>query len=335
MDEARTTGVAAWTAARDSWPESNPNKGALAYNAAWVQVMVGQGASAREAAAAAVSLARDPGPYLPAEARLLLAAADLASAGPEAPRALVTAVADAAEPLEQLDAPDPVVGLLLADVARRELASNRYTASRQLSSRAIAALAKSGEGRSHSSIQPYLTRGMAQIALDNDLRAALSSLKDINTALVLWGPPGEEPPEAYFRLLSWYAALRGLALSQGARDFETKRNAFGDDFPDEDPRFDAQSGPDCPDDMTKTAGPAIFYPNSALFAGRVGGAVIVAQLAPDGQVTDARVTASIPGPAFGQQAASAIRSWRYEVPAGTDARCLQNKRIVVSYAIED
>jgi TonB family protein len=194
-------------------------------------------------------------------------------------------------------------------------------------------LAKSGEGRSRSSIQPYVTRAMARIALQDDKEATLSALSDINTALVLWGPPGPQPAQPYFALLIWRGALYGMARSHGVPPENLSGNAFGTDTPPWALATESGASPECRGLIRRIAGPTIGYPAFAISMGRIGGAVIVTQLSPDGRVLQAQMGASIPEPSFGEEAIRAIRDWQFEVSPGTDAQCLSNYRIIVSFGL--
>jgi TonB family protein len=330
LNDARAAGVAAWAAARTAWADTNPNKGALAYNAAWIQTVTGQAAAALDAARAAVALSRAGGPYLVEEARLLLASAELEAAGAEAPARLVRAVDEAALPLEALEAPDPVVGRILADAARRELDRRSYASALRLAGRSIDALAKSGEGREVSSIAPYLTRALAQLGRSNAPDSTLRALTDVNTAVMLWGPRGDNPPEAFYTLVAWQLALRGVAMANGKRGDDLSRTFFGT----LQPPWERSRAALCGTGWRRISGDDLSYPGSALFEGRVGGAVIVAQLDPAGQVLDARVAASIPAADFGERAVRSIRSWRYEIPAEADASCLRDHLLFVTYTID-
>lgn len=330
LQEARIAGVAAWEAARGNWPDTNPNKGALAYNAAWILTLANRSADAVEPAEAAVRLAREGGPYLVEEARLLAAHAALPAQADPANGRQIAAVADLAEPLERRDTADTIVGVVLGNLARRELALENFTSGWRLAGRAIASLQRSGDADGALAVDAYTTRAVSGIGRDLSTSRALEAYTDLSLAVRAWGDPGENPGEAWYRLLSWQAAVNGLAASAGARETEIRAIRDRTRTP-----WTRSNAADCGSGgLRRIEGPRIVYPPSALFRRRVGGAIVLIDAEADGTVRVVRVAGSVPRDEFGQTAARAIRNWRFEVPPGLPEACRTNYRVTVVYSLD-
>lgn len=329
---AADLGLQAWQAARDRFPDSNPNKAALAYNAAWVLTIMGRYGEVVEPAAAAVALSGNAsGTYDPGFARFLEAAARYKTTRPLATdeqNRLTGVIRDFARTM--IDSPDLDVAVPVAltasawaAVANRDFA-DVYT----LSDLALKAFEKLEVRQGQPVADAYLARSVSYASTFERLSSPASlrnATMDAVRARQAFGTVPLNAPRTYYAAQAWAAAVRAVAVTA---DQENR-------LPDlDDIAIPQPGGLECELlERVRGFGREIVYPPTLRDDGMAGGAVVLARLAADGSVESTEVGASIPNAQFGQNAADAIKTWKYTIPAGYPAACRENFRTTVIYVL--
>lgn len=327
LARARQEAVAAWSLAQAAWPDSNPGKGALAYNAAWIQIVTGSAAEARDASGAAVRLWRAGSPYLEQEAGLMARRAALAQPGAQTRPQEVEAVAALAADLEQRDRVDPVVGLILADLSQMQSRNLRSDRGQALAARSIAALGKAGEVPGPVAARAFIARAQAVLGRGNSPRLVVAAYRDLARATLLYGDPGVTPAEDYYSLTALRLTLLGVArsLRVSPRDLE------GDIWLGRgDPGIIGQ--PDCPQSVAIARRTTLDHGQLGDVPGILGGVILLVDIRRDGSVAAARVAASLPSRRLGEQTREDLLRWQFAVPPGYPERCLAAYPVHVSYS---
>jgi TonB family protein len=327
---ALSAGQQAWALARTTMPETSANRAALAYNAAWIAALAGSGeAIAAPAAEAVANAGVASGAYDPALAGLLVSiGAAEANPGTGLEQPLIDQIVLQATPLIAGSQSDLVVPTALTRLSWRLIGNGQLFQARRL-----ARLATDGfDGlnfRQGSRVgQAYLALAVASTTRGMDERQLRSAVRAVNTALEAVTGPGSAPGGTYHSAVAWRNALMGLAESDFGHIPELDAELQTPPWLEERNRLG------CKELERARGGAAIGYPSDARREALVGGALIRIDVAGDGRVTEAEVLASLPSPSFGEAAAAAVRTWRYQVDSSVTPACRQDYEIRIVYALE-
>ena len=325
-------GLQAWQAARDRYPDTNPNKAALAYNAAWALAMMGRYADALAPASAAVTLSAYAGQaYEPRLAGFLHAVAHYKTdraLPPSEQQRLTTLIQDYAGSVMESSELDAVVPVALTAAAWAALSNRDFTNLSSLSNLALSGFAVLDVRQGQPLADAYMARAVSYSSSFQRLRSEeglQNALMDSIRARQAFGTVPLDAPFTYYAAQAWAAAVMAVALTSD----DDRRLVFPADVEIPQP-----GGLMCPQlERMGSLGREVVYPAYLSNDGMAGGAVILARLRADGTIESTAVGASIPNAQFGVNAAEAVRTWRYRMPTGFPAACLENYRITVIYTL--
>jgi TonB family protein len=337
LQDAATQAHRAWQLAETKWGATRANTASLAFNAAWSAALIGKGPERIDAAQRAVDLAELGKDAYPADdAKFLLAYA----------RFLALPTEERANNFEPLSvAARAVEGtwndfLIIDALVNSAYASVGYSRGRKtmdLADRALAVITRLKPDDNNQKAVAYTLRGQGRLFTRRDYDEAMA---DFVQARVLYGPMRRTDDTTWGHLAAWEAAARSLGLSNnevgertGTRiarrsgrpislDEAQTRAIYGDDYSK------------CDQVKRKTSiGSSVQYPQEAINRGIVAGIVVRTDIGADGRTQNVRLLGAVPGQMFGEAALRGVRTWRYEVPEGTPAKCMVDRDVYMSFAI--
>lgn len=346
FDAAAGYAIQAWRAAEQKWGNTNPQTGALAYNAAWSQGLIGKPQDGLAPARAAVEIAPIAGDfYVLEEAKFLLAYYSFKSMDIEHQRRKVDDLVTTISPIEDRWQ-DTIVIDALTDAAIASLSKSTAEKSIDLSTRAITQIQRLYPQEKTRSINALLVRMQANL-LAHESKNAISDIVD---ARLKYGRPNGANDNVWNLLNVWEMAARAVAYSSAAK----ARVPIGSIIPTGEIEDFSEYRTLTPEQLAQISavnempnvcnglvvnrliniGDEIRYPSSESFSGVVGAAIIGVDISNNGSVRDAHIVSAIPSNVFAEAAIRAIRTWKYAVPANISENCLENYKVRITYVFE-
>lgn len=330
---ASQAAVLAWQTGERVWNGSNANLPGLAFNAAWSLGLANKITEAQAPARRAVALAaQNPGSVEPKEAAFLLAYADMMVAKS---KSRVEAFNVAARAIDNGGWEDFLLTRAYLDGSRIALEVALPRLSRQFVDRGLVEAARVSPSNDAIRTNLLVMRTQSSLQL-REYRLAVSEAMEARRS---YGPPKSQRDLNWAALAAWEAAgravfesVKGPSLPTGSRISREEQMPIWDKA--ENQRLAGQPA-ECVDIEIKRKGRAgpqgIEFPSQEQRDSYAGGAYVRAQLSADGKVATTDILASLPRPAFGIAAQEGIKSWQYDIPAGTPQQC-QYVDVVVMYA---
>jgi TonB family protein len=337
LQEAATQAHRAWQLAETKWGDTQANTASLAYKAAWSAALIGKGSDRIDAAQRAVNLAAlGKDTYTSDDAKFLLAYAQFLALPNEERANNFEPLSVAARAVEGTWNDVLIIDALI-NSAYASVGYYRGHKTIDLADRALAAITRLKPDDNTQKAVAYNLRGQGRIFTRRNSDEARA---DFVQARVLYGPMRRTDDTTWGHLAAWEAAAQAVVHSNvaaGERTGSRISRQSGRPIRLNEAQTRAIYGGDfsaCDQVKRKhSVGSSVQYPQGAIHRGIVAGIVVRTDIAPDGTTQNVRLLGAVPGQRFGESAVRGVRTWHYEVPEGTPAKCMFDRDIYLSFSI--